>query len=233
MTGCRVPLEIVLHSVVYRRKETVLSDPVQQSGAAEHLPHRILELGKKDLGVGFFRLGNQAPKRIGGRQINSKIGMKIDENGLGRGAAGEQKAHLIAEAKCIGEKQWAIETQDFEAGNGVEGVPDYLIGMLLARHWAKAGERQVAGAPDKPKQREHDGDTQARQYPDGNHSKQRDQSQPELARMKPIEAFEFSDSYHPRNRMDDDGAQYRLRQVVEKRHQRDESDQYHGCRRQR
>jgi hypothetical protein len=82
-----VPLEIILHPVVHRRKEAALSDPVEQSTAPEHLPHGILKLGKQDLDVGFFRLGNQAQKRIGGRQINSKIGMKIDENGLGRDAA--------------------------------------------------------------------------------------------------------------------------------------------------
>src|ERR1700745_2559237 len=104
--------------------------------------------------------------------------MKIEKNCLGWGAAGEQLAHFIAEAQGIGKKQWPVETQDFEAGNGGEGIPDYLIGMLLARHWAKAGEGQVAGPPDKPKQRERDGDAQAGQYPDGNHAKQRDQSQP-------------------------------------------------------
>ena len=65
--------------------------------------------------------------------------MKIDENGRGQGAAGEQQTHLIAEAKRIGEKQWPVETQDFEAGNGVACVHDDSIGMLPARHWAKAG----------------------------------------------------------------------------------------------
>ena len=60
MTGRRVPFEIILHRVVHRRKDTVLSDPVQQPGTPEHLPHRILQLGKQDLGVGFFRLGHQA-----------------------------------------------------------------------------------------------------------------------------------------------------------------------------
>ena len=90
MPACRVPLNIILHPVIYRRKHTVLPDPVQQPGAPEHLPHRILELSKEDLGVGFFRLGYQAQKGIGGLQINPKIGVKIDENGFRRGAAGEQ-----------------------------------------------------------------------------------------------------------------------------------------------
>ena len=91
----------------------------------------------------------------------------------------------------------------------------------------------MTGAPDEPEQRERDGDAEAGQYPDGNRAKQGYQAQPELAWVKSIEAFEFSDPHHARHRMDNDGAQYRLRQVVEKRHQRNESDQHHGCRRQR
>ena len=73
-------------------------------------------------------------------------------------------------------------------------------------NWAKAGEGKVTGAPDEPKQREHDCDTQARQYPDSNHSEQGHQGQRELAWMKSIKAFEFSDPHHPRHGMDDDGA---------------------------
>ena len=55
-----MPIEIILHPVVHCRKDTVLSNPIQQSTAPEHLPHRSLKLGEQDLGVGFFRLGNQA-----------------------------------------------------------------------------------------------------------------------------------------------------------------------------
>ena len=59
------------------------------------------------------------------------------------------KRTFIAEAKRIGEKQRPIKTQDIETGNGVGGVPDSFMGMPLAGHWAKGGEGQVAGAPDK------------------------------------------------------------------------------------
>jgi hypothetical protein len=107
-----VPVEIILGPVVYRRKHTVLSDPVQQSGAPEHLPHWILQLGKQDLG--FFGLGNQAEKRIGGRQINSKIGMKIEESGLGRGADGERTSlrKRSAFAKNNGRRQGSERAED-------------------------------------------------------------------------------------------------------------------------
>src|SRR5262249_50307217 len=90
MTDRFMPVQIILYPLVHRRKQMVLSEPVQQSAAPERLPHRILQLGKQDLGVGSFRLGDQAQKRIGGRQVNSKIGMKIDKKGLGWGAAGQQ-----------------------------------------------------------------------------------------------------------------------------------------------
>src|SRR5690348_12033084 len=99
--------------------------------------------------------------------------MKVEENCLWWGAA-EEKAHLITEAQGIGKKQRTIETQDLEALNGAPsgGAPDYFIGMLLARHRAETAERKVTGAPDEPYQREHDGDTEARQYPDGDHADQ-------------------------------------------------------------
>jgi hypothetical protein len=51
MTDSSVPGQIILYPFVYRLKDTVLSDPVQQSAAPEHLPHRILQLGKQDLGI--------------------------------------------------------------------------------------------------------------------------------------------------------------------------------------
>jgi len=60
MTGRRIPIEIILHRIIHGRQDTVFSDPVKQPTTPKHLPHRILKLGKQDLGVGFFRLGDQA-----------------------------------------------------------------------------------------------------------------------------------------------------------------------------
>jgi hypothetical protein len=60
MTGRRIPIEIILYRIVSGRQDTLVSDPVKQRTPPEHLPHRILKLGKQDLGVGFFCLGDQA-----------------------------------------------------------------------------------------------------------------------------------------------------------------------------
>lgn len=46
----------------------------------------------------------------------------------------------------------------------------------------------MTGAPDEPKQREPDCDTQTRHYPDGNHAEENHHGLHELAWMKSIEA---------------------------------------------
>ena len=38
-----MPLEVILHPVIHGREKAVLSDPVEQSAAPEHLPHRMLK----------------------------------------------------------------------------------------------------------------------------------------------------------------------------------------------
>ena len=73
----RVSIEIILYGFVEGQEKPVLSDPVQQTTAPEHLVHRILKLREKELYFGFFGLCDQAQQRICGRKINTKISMKI------------------------------------------------------------------------------------------------------------------------------------------------------------
>src|SRR5260370_42323098 len=132
--------------------------------------------------------------------------MKIDQNRLERGGAGKQRAYFVAESQRVGKEQRSIQAQDLQARNGgpFGRLPDLAVSMLLARYGAQAGDGEMTGTPNEPKQREHYCNTQAGQYPEGNNSEQGPHGLRELTSMKSVKALQFTDLHHPHHCMDDD-----------------------------
>ena len=102
--------------------------------------------------------------------------------------------------------------------------------MFVAWYWTQVRDGKMASAPDEPKQRKHDGDCQAGEDTDSNDAEQRQHGLCKLVHMKLIETLQFTYPHHPSHCVDDDCTKDSFWQIVEKRHERDQSDQHHSRR---